>query len=105
MIKTTVEQRAGLVPGTSEQITARLMAAFPKAVRLPADGHMRLAVPVGRTGLQQVVVDLVTGPSGETPGESGVQVRLCGYGKEGLLNRKPTRTITDQAWSALTTAG
>jgi hypothetical protein len=103
MMKTTVEQRTGMAPGTSGQVTARLIAAFPRAVRFPADDHMRLAVPVGRTGLQQIVIDLVIGSPEEAPGQPGVHVRLCGYGKEGLLSRKPTRKITDQAWSAVMT--
>jgi hypothetical protein len=100
-MKTRVEQRNGDVPGTAEQVTARLTGAFPKAKPLPAGEHLRLAVPLGLTGLQHIVLDAEFGPATE----SHVQVRLRGFGKEGLLNRKPTRTVTDQAWAAITAAG
>ncbi len=103
MLKTIVEQRAGVAPGTPDQVVARLIAALPAAMQLPADDHVRFAVPVGRTGLQQIVVDLVFGLPATTPSGPGVQVRLCGYGKEGLLSRKPTRTVTDRAWSVVIT--
>ena len=96
-MKTVVEQRAGTVPGTPAEAAARLLAAFPRARQLPAGDRLRLAVPVGLTGLQQIVIDFACGP----PGDGGAPATLCGYGKEGLLSRKPTRTVTDQAWSAL----
>ena len=97
-LKTKVEQRSGDVPGTAEQVTARLTAAFPKAKVLPAGDHVRLAVPVGATGLQQIVIDAELGPSDG----ARVHVRLRGFGKEGLISRKPTRTVTEQAWAAIT---
>jgi hypothetical protein len=97
-LKTKVENRSGDVPGTAEQVTARLTRAFPKAKPLPAGDHVRLAVPVGVTGLQQIVVDAEI-----NPGDSmRVHVRLRGFGKEGFISRKPTRTVTDQAWAAIT---
>lgn len=101
-LPTKVEERSGDVPGTPEQVAARLAAAFPRAVRLPAEGRVRLAVPVGATGLQQVVIDLEFGPAESHASPGRVPVRLRGYGKEGLISRKPTRTVTDQAWSAVT---
>ena len=79
-------------------MTARLTAAFPKATRLPAGDHLRLAVPVGVTGLQQIIIDAEFGPGDGTH----VHVGLRGFGKEGLINRKPTRTVTDQAWAVIT---
>ncbi len=103
--KTTVEQRTGDAPGTSDQVVARLVAAFPAATRLQASDHVRFAVPVGVTGLQQIVVDIVLGQPEVGSGGSRVHVQLCGYGKEGLINRKPTRTITDRAWTAVLSDG
>jgi hypothetical protein len=100
-LTTKVEQRSGAAPGTAEQVSARLAAAFPRATALPAGDHIRLAVPAGRTGLQQVVLDVEVGP----PGESQVPVVLRGFGKEGLISRKPTKTVTDQAWAAILSAG
>ncbi len=100
-MKTKVELRSGDAPGTVEQVTARLTGAFPKAGALPAGEHIRLAVPFGLTGLQQVVLDAEFGQ----PSESHVPVRLRGFGKEGLITRKPTRTVTDQAWAAIMSDG
>jgi hypothetical protein len=48
-LPTKVEERSGDVPGTSEQVVARLTAAFPRATRLPAEDRVRLAVSVGVT--------------------------------------------------------
>jgi hypothetical protein len=96
-LKTKVEQRNGDVPGSVEEVTARLTRAFPKARPLPAGGHVRLAVPVGLTGLQQIVVDVELSAVDGTR----VHVELRGFGKEGLISRKPTRTVTDQAWAAI----
>jgi hypothetical protein len=102
-LATRVEERTGDAPGAAEQIAARLAAAFPRATRLPANEHVRLAVPVGLTGLQQVVIDLEFRAAEHQADKGGVPVRLRGFGKEGLLSRKPTRTVTDQAWSAVLT--
>jgi hypothetical protein len=96
-LRTKVEERTGDVPGTADQAAARLTAAFPRAQPLPAGGGVRLAVPVGATGLQQIILDAEFGPAGD----AAVYVRLRGFGKEGLINRKPTRTVTDQAWAAV----
>ena len=96
-LKTKIEQRSGDAPGTAEQVTARLTAAFPKATLLPAGDHVRLAVPAGVTRLQQIVIDAELG-AGDG---ARVHVRLRGFGKEGLINRKPTRAVTDQAWAAI----
>jgi hypothetical protein len=100
-----VEERSGDAPGTADQIAARLVAAFPRATRLPLSEHVRLAVPVGLTGLQQIVNDLEFRTAEDQADNGRVPVRLRGFGKEGLISRKPTRTVTDQAWSAVVTAG
>jgi hypothetical protein len=99
-LKTRVELRSSDVPGSAEQVIARLTSAFPKAMRLPAGDHVRLAVPVGLTGLQQIIIDAKFAPVDSTQ----VHVELRGYGKEGLISRKPTRTVTEQAWAAVTSS-
>jgi hypothetical protein len=104
-MQTKVEQRTGEAPGTPDQVTARLIAAFPRATRLPAADHVRLAVPVGVTGLQQIVVDLEFGLAKEHADSVRMPVTLRGFGKEGLISRKPTRTVTDQAWSVVISEG
>lgn len=104
-LPTKVEERTGDAPGTANQIAARLVAAFPRATRLPSSEHVRLAVPVGVTGLQQIVVDLEFRAAEDQADSGRVPVRLRGFGKEGLLSRKPTRKVTDQAWSAISTGG
>jgi hypothetical protein len=104
MLKTKVESHSGEARGTPAEITARLAAAFPKAVPLPAADRVRIAVPLGLTGLQQIVIDLMFGSALDGTDRPRVLITLCGYGKEGILNRKPTRTVTDRAWAAVTAA-
>ena len=96
-MKTKVEERSGNVPGTPDEVAARLAAAFPRAKPLPATGCLRLAVPIGITGVQQIIIDLDLAPAG--PGS--VQALLRSYGKEGLLSTHPTLKTTDRAWSAI----
>jgi hypothetical protein len=96
-LKTRVERRSGTVPGTAEEAVGRLLAEFPKARRLPADGSIRLAVPLGITGLQQIVLDTELEPADN----GATTARLRGFGKESVLSRKPTRAVTDRAWAAL----
>jgi len=100
-LQTKVEERAGNVPGTADEAVARLTAAFPRAQPLPGGRGVRIAVPVGLAGLQQIVLDAEFVPASD----ASVHVRLRGFGKEGLINRKPTRTVTDQAWAAILAAG
>jgi len=84
-------------PGTAQQVTARLMAAFPKARAVTSDDSLRLSVPVPVTRAQRIVLDLEFG----VPTPSQVPVRLRGFGMEGRLRRKPTKTVTDRAWAAI----
>jgi len=100
-LRTKVEERTGHVRGTAQEVADRLEAAFPRAQPLPVSRGVRLAVPVGMTGLQQIVLDAELSASGD----ASVHVRLRGFGKEGLISRKPTRTVTDQAWAALLADG
>ena len=93
-MKTRVEDRA--VPRSYAPADAfnRVASALPAVKPLPAPGGgvVRVVVPLGRTGLQQIVVDLL--PSG-----AGTTVRA--YGKEGLLSRRPTARTADQVAAAL----
>ena len=100
-LKTKVEERTGHAPGTVEEVTARLTAAFPDARAEPADGSRRLLVPVRLTHALRIVLDLEFG----APAQSRVPVRLRGFGMEGPISRKPTRTVTDRAWAAITSDG
>jgi hypothetical protein len=96
-LRTRVEERAGDVPGTAQQVTARLMAAFPQARVVPAGDSLRLTVPVRVTRAQRIVLDVEFG----TATQSRVPVRLRGFGMEGRISRQPTRTVTDRAWAAI----
>jgi hypothetical protein len=100
-LKLKVEERAGDAPGTAEQVKARLIAAFPKARVAPSGDGLRLLVPVIATRAQRIVVDVEFG----TPTESRVPVRMRGFGLEGRISRKPTKTVTDRAWAAITSDG
>ena len=100
-LKVKVEERTGDAPGTAEQVRARLIAAFPKARVAPSGDGLRLLVPVIATRARRIVVDVEFG----TPTESRVPVRLRGFGMEGPISRKPTRTVTDRAWAAITSDG
>ena len=62
MLRTVVTEREGRASGTAEEILARVAVAMPRASSLASEGPARLAVPLGRTGIQQVVVDLAFGP-------------------------------------------
>jgi hypothetical protein len=101
MLKTVVEERVGVCPGTAQEMLARVAAAVPQARELSRDGERtRFAVPLGRTGLQHIVVDLVLRPLGSDPATT--EVRLCAYGKEGLLSRKPTAATADKVLAGVT---
>jgi hypothetical protein len=99
-LRTRVEWRSGIAVGTVEEVVGRLSRVFPRARPLPADDRLRLSVPVGVTGLQRIVVDVVLVTSAAADG-TGLLAEVYGYGKEGLLRRGPTRRITDQAWAAV----
>jgi hypothetical protein len=100
-LKMKVEERTGDAPGTPEQVKARLIAAFPKARVAPSGDRLRLLVPVIATRARRIVVDVEFG----APTESRVPVRMRGFGMEGRISRKPTQTVTDRAWAAITSEG
>ena len=62
---------------------------------------MRLAVPWGRTGLQQVVIDVRLSPRDDAPDQTACEVQLRAFCKEGLINRNPTAATADRAWAAI----
>jgi hypothetical protein len=96
-LKVRAEERTGEVPGTPDQVKARLMAAFPGAGVTPAGDRLRLIVPVRVTRARRIVLDVEFG----APAQSRVPVRLRGFGAEGRISRRPTRAVTDQAWAAI----
>lgn len=103
-LKTVVEDRTGVASEQADGLIARVGQAFPRAEVLAADDHMiRFAIPVGRTGLQHVVADITLdyrrSPEQRTAPPGGVLVRA--YGKEGILNRKPTARTADAVLNLL----
>ena len=101
MLKTLVEQRTGERSGVPAEFKQRVADEFAQAQTLPSDDDVwRIAIPVGRTGLQQIVVDLrLTRVAGADPPMT--TIRLLAFGKEGLLSRKPTAKTADRVWAAL----
>jgi hypothetical protein len=100
-LRMTVEERTGDVPGTAEQVKARLIATFPDARVEPSDDGLRLTVPIPVTRARRIVLDAQFG----APTESRVPVRLRGCGMEGRRSRKATQEVTDRAWAAITSDG
>lgn len=101
MLKTVVQERSGTVQGSRDEVLSRLHAALVDTRELADEGDLvRLAVPWGRTGLQQVVIDLRLSPL-EAPDQTVCEAQVRAYCKEGLLNRKPTAAIADRAWAAI----
>lgn len=93
-LKTLVEDRIIARTATPDDVEAQLSEAFPKAQRLPAPAEvLRVAIPIGMTGMQKVVVD-VSRNATEQDGPNELLVRA--YGKEGMLSRKPTSRTADQ---------
>jgi hypothetical protein len=95
-IQTLVEERKGHLELTQEQVRARVLSVAPKAQEMPAKDRLRWAVPVGVTGLTQVVVDVAT-----TADDGDGQVVLRAFGKEGMISRHPTKQLADELWTAL----
>jgi len=84
-MKTVVVERTVLA-GSGGDIADGIRTSLPHVFPLDAaEGLLRFAVPLGRTGLNHVVVDVFDG---------GRMIRA--YGKEGLLGRKPTRRTADE---------
>lgn len=99
-LKTVVEERAGVLSGTPDQLRQRVSDAIPELQALPSEPSLwRVAIPIGRMGLQQVIVDLSLTPRAES--KPRTDVRLLAFCKEGLLHRKLTAKTADRVWAAL----
>lgn len=96
-MRTRVERRSGPAEAFPPEIWERLDEELPNRIELPRESGARFAVPIGRTGLQQVVVDLEV----ELGSARGSRLTLVAYGKEGLLSRRPTRATADRIWAAI----
>jgi len=102
-LKTVVQERVGVAPETHDEVMTRVAAAAPEIREAQSSGDLeRFVVPVGRTGLQQVVVDLEFGEPTPVRDGEGVKVRLRAYAKEGLISRKPTAAVAERVWLAVT---
>jgi hypothetical protein len=106
LMRTSVQDRD--VPGsmTSDRLLAQLADVFPRAHRLASGpGVLRMAVPIGRTGLQQVVVDITGDPA--PPGTDPYYVvphgalHLRAYCKQGLGHPRLTARTIDRVVRAL----
>lgn len=85
--------------GELSDVVARCRRHLPRLEEVPGPpDRVRFVVPVGRTGLQQIVVDVISGAPGAAD-ESTMTVRA--YGKEGLINRKPTMRTAAEVAAAL----
>ena len=103
MLKTLVEERTGERSGTPTELKQRVADEFAQVQTLPSEDDVwRIAIPFGRTGLQQIVVDLRLTPiAGADPPLT--RIGLLAFGKEGLLSRKPTAKTADRVLAALAT--
>ncbi len=85
--------------GELSDVVGRCRRHLPRLVEVPGPpDRVRFVAPVGRTGLQQIVVDVIVGVLGAA-GEATVTVRA--YGKEGLISRKPTARTAAEVAAAL----
>jgi hypothetical protein len=100
LLKTVVEDRTGATAKPYSQLLAEVTAVWPRAKQLPAVGPaLRIAIPLGVTGLAHIVVDIKPSDSAST---TAAPVLVRAYGKEGLLNRKPTARIADHVAQVIT---
>jgi hypothetical protein len=92
-MSTVVVDRSTTTP-LPDDVVERCRAAFDRTIDLDAtDVTARFSVPLGRSGLQQVVVDLVV----DTARGGDAQVSVRTYAKEGWLSRHPARRVADEA--------
>jgi hypothetical protein len=96
-MSTVVVELTTTTPLTAD-LANRCRRAFDRTIDLEAPaGTDRFVVPLGRTGLQQVVVDIVV--MSADPAQSHVTVRT--YAKGGWLSRHPAQRVADQAIAAI----
>jgi hypothetical protein len=97
-MRTVIAGREGPVIASANEALSCVRSQHPKAIELEGEGEVvRLVVPVGRTGLQRIVVDLHY-PS---DWQAGKPVGIRAYGKEGLLSRHPTEKTAESVFFAL----
>lgn len=83
MLKTVVQERSGVASGTAEAVLVRVQVA------VSTDWS---AADRRRPGVRA---------AGGHPNGPSAEIQLRAYGKEGLLNRKPTATVAEQIWAAV----
>lgn len=90
---TVVADSCATASGMIDEVMERISAAHPRILPLRAQvGLLRFVVPLGMTGLQRIVIDLTFAD----PLVAGSTVWVRGYGKEGLLSRRPTTRTADE---------
>jgi hypothetical protein len=98
MSTVVVERTTKIATPLTADLVIRCRRAFDRTIDLEADdGTHRFVVPLGRTGLQQVVVDIVV--MSADAAQSHVTVRT--YAKEGWLSRHPAQRVSDRAIAAI----
>jgi hypothetical protein len=96
-LRTRVEEKSGPVRVGPTEAVSRVVEEYPRTLQLNTEAAMRLAIPVGITGLQRIVVDLHYPPDWR----EGSPAQLLAFGKEGLFSRRPTAQIADRIWTTL----
>lgn len=95
-MKTVVEDRAGTTSARTDGLLARIRQEFAGALTLETDNELtRVVIPIGSTGLQQIIVDVRLGAEGEASVSTTRTFNVRAFGKEGLLSRKPTARTAD----------
>jgi hypothetical protein len=96
---TIVEERSGTTAMDLGPLLDRLGGQLSRFGVLGRSEHqLRIVVPVGITGLQQVVVDVLlpAAPGAESDAGPGRRFYLRAYAKEGIVTRHPTVRVADQ---------
>lgn len=102
-MKTAVASRPAVFEGRPETIIESCRNALPRLQELAAlDDRTRFLLPVGRTALQRVVVDVIATNSAAEADRTRLVIRA--YAKEGLMSRKPAQRIADQVAAILATS-
>jgi hypothetical protein len=96
MLRTKIEERTGAVALSPSAIAERALRSVDRAQQIPAGAMFRMLVHFGLGGMCPIVVDIETTEQGQ-----GTLIRLRAFGKEGLLNRHPTRRVADLVWKTL----
>jgi hypothetical protein len=95
-MRTTSVERHGEVALAAAEIIRICQSAFDDARPLSVE-PARFVVPIGRTGLQQVVVEIGT----EQLTDNRTRVATRAFAKEGRLSRHPAERTLDRLWAVL----